>query len=207
MGNKSSQNAMEDHALESVPQSERKGWLSLTWNTAGIVTSLIQLFFGVLVTFTAGIKIGLTAGVLVTIIGGLLGWAVGHIAFKSGLSSTVMSRVFGFGSKGSILTSALFGFMILGFLALENALLYKGFLFYFDLKDTLRYLDLQNINIRNFNSVLDYSYQLRFSACSQGILDNARLIYGSSCLYAARYYSFFRAILAFGFILWRPIPP
>lgn len=137
MSNSSLQNSMEDHALESVPESERKGWLSLTWNTSGIVTTLVQLFFGVLVTFTAGIKIGLISGVIVTIIGGLLGWAVGHIGFKSGLSSTVMSRFYGFGVKGSILPSLIFGFMILGMLALENALLYKGILFYFDMKDTL----------------------------------------------------------------------
>lgn len=137
MSNSTLKNTMEDHALESVPESERKGWLSLTWNTAGIVTTLIQLFFGVLVTFAAGIKIGLIAGVIVTIVGGLLGWGVGHIAFKSGLSSTVMSRLYGFGIKGSILPSIIFGFMILGFLALENALLYKGILFAFELEDTM----------------------------------------------------------------------
>lgn len=137
MSHSSLQNSMEDHALESVPELERKGWLSLTWNTAGIVTTLIQLFFGVLVTFTAGIKIGLIAGVIVTIIGGLLGWAVGHIGYKSGLSSTVMSRLYGFGTKGSILPSLIFGFMIIGMLALENALLYKGILFYFEMQDTL----------------------------------------------------------------------
>ncbi|MEB3103567.1 hypothetical protein [Ferviditalea candida] len=40
-------------------------------------------------------------------------------------------------TKGSAIASVIFGFMILGFLALENALLYKGFLFCFQLNDTL----------------------------------------------------------------------
>jgi cytosine permease len=48
-----------------------------------------------------------------------------------------MSRYFGFGQKGSIISSLIFAFMIIGFLALENALLYKGFVFYFGLADTV----------------------------------------------------------------------
>lgn len=128
---------MDDHALEAVPDNQRQNWLQITWGTAGIVTTLIQLFIGALVTFVAGIKLGVMAGVLVTIIGGLLGWGVGHIAYRTGLASSIMSRNHGFGTKGSVLLAAVFGFMIIGFLAIENALLYKGFLFYFGLQDTV----------------------------------------------------------------------
>ena len=128
---------MEDHALESVPDDQRQNWLQITWGTAGIVTTLIQLFIGALVTFVAGLKLGILAGVTVTVIGALLGWGAGHIAYRTGLSSSVMSRQHGFGVRGSTLIAAIFGFMIIGFLAIENALLYKGFLFYFNLKDTL----------------------------------------------------------------------
>lgn len=129
--------ATDDHALETVPESARHGWLRLTWSTAGIVTTLIQMFVGALVTFVAGIKIGIIAGLFVTVVGALLGWGLGHIAYRSGYSSTVMARNYGFGIKGSIIASLIFGFMIIGFLALENVLLYKGFLFYFGLADTL----------------------------------------------------------------------
>ncbi|MCL2713114.1 MAG: cytosine permease [Alphaproteobacteria bacterium] len=128
---------IEDHALERVPDGHRQGWLALSWNTASIVTTLVQIFFGALVTFVAGFRIALAAGILVTVIGALLGWACGHVAFRSGLSSTVLSRHFGFGARGSIISSLIYGFMIIGFLALENALLYHGFLFYFRLQDTL----------------------------------------------------------------------
>ncbi len=128
---------IEDHALERVPDHARQGWLALSWNTAGIVTTLVQLFLGALVTFVAGYRIALAAGVCVTVVGALLGWACGHVAHRSGLSSTVMSRHFGFGRKGSVISSLIFAFMIIGFLALENALLYRGFLFYFHLSDTL----------------------------------------------------------------------
>ncbi len=128
---------MEDHALEPVPESERKNWLALTWNTAGICTTLIIIFFGALLTYVAGIKIALICGVLVTLVGGTLGSITGHLAYKTGFSSTVMARFLGFGKKGSIIASLIFAFMIIGFLALENALLYKGFIFAFNLPDTI----------------------------------------------------------------------
>lgn len=128
---------MEDHALEPVPASERQNWLSLSWNTAGIVTTLIQLFLGALVAFVAGLKIAVLSGVFVVIVGFLMGWGVGHIGYRKGCSSTLISRTYGLGIKGSVLASAIFGFMIIGFLAIENALLYKGFLFFFEMQDTL----------------------------------------------------------------------
>lgn len=127
----------EDHALEAVPDSERHNWLQLSWSTAGIATTLVQLFIGALVTFVAGIWIGLLAGLAVTVIGALLGWGVGHVAFKTGLASSVLARQHGFGRRGSSLVALTFGFMIVGFIALENVLLYKGLLFWLGLDDSL----------------------------------------------------------------------
>ena len=127
---------MEDHALERVPDQERAGWLKLSWNTAGIVTTRIQLFFGALVTFAAGMRVALVSGLFVTAIGAALGWAVGHVGRKTGLSSTRITRVHGQGSRGLLIGSFIFGFMIIGFLAIANALLYNGFLFYLNLPDS-----------------------------------------------------------------------
>lgn len=132
------QERMEDHALEAVPSSMRQGWLKLAWNTTGIVTTLVILFLGALTSFAAGFKIALLSGLFVAVVGALLGWGCGHIAHKTGLSSTVMARYYGFGTRGSIIGSLIFGFMIIGFLALENALLYAGFRFAFHLEDTLQ---------------------------------------------------------------------
>jgi cytosine permease len=133
----STKDIIEDHALESVPEGERHTWLDISWNTVGVGTTLIQLYLGALVTFVAGIKIGMLSGLIVAIIGGFLGWGTGHLAYKSGLASGLMSRFYGFGIKGSVIASSIYGFMIIGFLAAENVLLYKGFLFYFDANDTL----------------------------------------------------------------------
>ena len=128
---------IEDHALTVVPADERRGWVALSWNTAGVVTTLVNLFFGALVSFAAGMKIALLSGLIVTAVGSILGWLVGHVGYKSGTSSSVLARHYGFGRRGSALASLIFGVMIIGFLALENALLYKGILFYFGIHDSL----------------------------------------------------------------------
>jgi cytosine permease len=120
---------IEDHALTAVPEAERRSGWGLMMNTAGIVSTLIQLAIGGGVTLIAGVKWGIAAGVIVAVFGGALGWLVGHVAYKSGTSSTVTSRYYGLGVRGSALASMVFTFMIIGFLALENALLYYGTLF------------------------------------------------------------------------------
>src|SRR5712692_8291213 len=120
---------IEDYALEAVPESQRKSGWQLMWMTAGLVTTLVQLLIGSYVTALAGVAYGVLAGVLVGLFGGTLGWLVGRMALAEGLSSTVLSRFYGLGVRSSFVASAIYSFMILGFLALENALLYNGTIF------------------------------------------------------------------------------
>ncbi len=133
---------MEDHALERVPDSERENWLQISWNTAGLVTTLVILFFGAVVCFVAGIQIALAAGVVSFAIGSSLGWALARVAYETGYSNTLITRSYGLGRRGSALASVIFGCLIVGFLAVENGLLYRGFLFFFGVDDgwTMRLL-------------------------------------------------------------------
>jgi cytosine permease len=126
---------MEDHALERVPDGERHSWLKISWNTVGLITTLVILFFGAVVCFVAGVKIALLAGVVSFAIGGSLGWAMARVAVETGYSSTLITRQYGLGLRGSALASLIFGFLIVGFLAIENGLLYRGFLFFLNLED------------------------------------------------------------------------
>lgn len=128
---------VEDHALTRVPESERRSGWGLMMNTAGIATTLVQLAIAATVSGMVGVKWAIIAGVLVSIFGAALGWLMGHVAYVSGTSSTVTTRYYGLGHRGSILASLVFAFMILGFLALENALLYFGTLFMFGMAPTL----------------------------------------------------------------------
>ena len=127
---------MEDHALERVPDAEREGWLQITWNTAGLITTLVILFFGAVVCFVAGVKIALAAGLVSFAIGSSIGWAIARIAWQTGCSNTLITRKYGLGIRGSALASLIFGCLIVGFLAVENGLLYRGFLFFFEIDNS-----------------------------------------------------------------------
>lgn len=128
---------IEDYALESVPDSARRGGWGLLWNTAGAGSTLVVLSVGAAVTMIAGVAWGLLVGVVTALFGGGLGWAVGHVSRVQGTSSTVTSRYYGLGSRGSALASLIFAAMIVSFLALENAMLYNGTLFLFGWSPTI----------------------------------------------------------------------
>jgi cytosine permease len=128
--------AIEDHALERVPDAERENWLAISWNTAGLVTTLVIMFFGALVCFVAGVRIALLAGMASFAIGASLGWLLARITYETAYSNTLITRIYGLGTRGSALASVIFGLLIVGFLAVENGLLYRGFLFFFSWTDT-----------------------------------------------------------------------
>lgn len=126
---------IEDHALERVPDGERESWLVISWNTVGLITTLVIMFFGALVCFVAGVPLALLAGAVAFIVGSSLAWALARITVETGYSNTLITRRYGLGFRGSALASTIFGFLIVGFLAVENALLYRGFLFFFEMDD------------------------------------------------------------------------
>ncbi|MFC0582914.1 purine-cytosine permease family protein [Micrococcoides hystricis] len=127
--------AAEDHALESVPEHDRRSGFQLSLSPVSVATALVIFAISGFAVVLAGFKMGMIAAVIVTIIGVLFGKYLGTITYETGLSSTLTSRYFGFGFKGSAVGSAIFAFMILGFLAMESALLYEGTLLMFDLED------------------------------------------------------------------------
>ena len=126
---------IEDHALERVPDGERENWVKISWNTVGLITTLVIMFFGAVVCFVAGVKIALLAGIVAFTIGSTLAWALARITVETGMSSTLITRQYGLGVRGSALASLIFGFLIVGFLAVENGLLYRGFLFFLEMND------------------------------------------------------------------------
>ncbi|MBN9463053.1 MAG: cytosine permease [Burkholderiales bacterium] len=126
----------EDHALGRVPRSWRKSGWELSKSTVGIATALVIFAIGGFAVILAGFTWGLVAGAAVAVVGAVLSILVGRISYAEGISATVASRFYGFGFKGSSLATVIFGFMILGFLALENALLYEGTLLMFGWQDS-----------------------------------------------------------------------
>ncbi|WP_345752601.1 purine-cytosine permease family protein [Microbacterium rhizophilus] len=127
----------EDHALVSVPAADRRSGWNLSIGIVGVVTALVIFAIAGFTVILAGFWLGLLAGVLVGILGFGLSALLGRMSWATGVSSTITSRFFGFGLKGSSLGAIVFAFMILGFLALESALLYEGTILMLGLEDTL----------------------------------------------------------------------
>ncbi len=129
--------AIDDNSLTPVPADERKSGIYLSWLPAGVATSLLQLTIAGDITALVGSRWGLLAGAIVGSLVMILGWLFCNIAYREGLSSTVLPRFYGLGLRGSAISSAAFGFMIIALLASENVLLYQGTLFAFHWHDTV----------------------------------------------------------------------
>lgn len=120
---------INDNALNSVPEDQRKpGWY-LSWLPAGVATSLLQLTIAGTITTLVGSAWGLLAGALVAVFALILGWLFSNIAYAEGMSSTVLPRFYGLGLRGSAISSLAFAIMIITLCASENVLLYNGTLF------------------------------------------------------------------------------
>jgi cytosine permease len=126
----------EDHALVSVPAEDRQSGWRLSLSPVSVATGLVVFAIAGYTVVLAGFTIGILVGVGVSVLAVVLGRTLGRMAYETGLSSTVTSRFFGFGFTGSAIGSVIFAFMILGFLAIESALLYQGTLMMLDLDDT-----------------------------------------------------------------------
>lgn len=128
--------AAEDHALVSVPAVDRRSGFQLALSPVSVATALVIFAIAGFTVTLAGFVWGLVAGVAVGVLGFALGKLLGNMAYRTGLSGTVTSRFFGFGQRGSAVGSVVFAVMILGFLAVESALLYEGTLLMFEWEDT-----------------------------------------------------------------------
>ncbi|MGO2109984.1 MAG: purine-cytosine permease family protein, partial [Pseudoclavibacter sp.] len=123
--------------LNPVAEEERQSGWSLLANTAGVGTTLAMLLVGGTASYVVGVGWAMVAAAICAVFGAVIGVMVGMVAQNTGMSSTVSTRFHGLGARGSALASLVFAFMILSFLALENALLYNGTLFLFGWQPTL----------------------------------------------------------------------
>lgn len=127
---------MEDNVLNPVAEHERVGGWVLLANTAGVGTTLAMLLIGGTSSYLVGVGWTAVAAVISATFGAVIGTLTGEVAQSTGMSSTVTTRFHGLGARGSGLASLIFAWMILSFLALENALLYNGTLFLFGWQPT-----------------------------------------------------------------------
>ena len=130
---RSSHHAATEQAslFERVPDSQRLAWVDIAAILSGVVSSLSKLMGGGIVAFYAGCHLGLVAMIVMVALSFVLTYLVGRITYKEGLPNNVVSRLYIFGTKGSVVGSLVWIFLLVGVLAVGTVQLGNAILFSF----------------------------------------------------------------------------
>lgn len=107
-----------DNALCRVPDSERKGFLSVACVAAGFCICMSGLYTGAAIAFGMSLKNAIIAAIIGNIILSVYGGAIGAAGAKEGVASALLSR-HSFGMKGSYFVGALLAVVMLGWFAVQ----------------------------------------------------------------------------------------
>ncbi|WP_067824385.1 purine-cytosine permease family protein [Actinomadura kijaniata] len=116
----------DDYSLLRVPESERYSWWSVATQRFGQLSALAQFLLGA----TLGLGMSFWDAVLAITLGSVLLEIVtiyiGVIGVREGLSTSVLARWTGFGSKGSALIGLTVAVSLIGWFGVQNAVFAKG---------------------------------------------------------------------------------
>ena len=107
--------AMDDHALEPVPESRRKPLLQLILVQVGWNISVSSFLVGGVVGSGTSFGEGMAAIGLGNVVLAIVASLIGIVGFRTGLTSYLSSRAV-FGSSGSVLVSIVLGIVAMGFI-------------------------------------------------------------------------------------------
>ena len=113
---------IEDYALKRIPMEDRRSWFALLTIFAGFATALFFFLVGGVVSTVAGFFWGMVAALIAGVGAFVYIMLIAPIALREGLSCDLCSRAFGFGRRGSVLSSAVYAFSLILFLAVESAI-------------------------------------------------------------------------------------
>lgn len=154
----------DDYARTRVPAAERRGTGSILSVLVGIVTAFFFLFLGGLFYKTYGATatwIGVTVGFVLTT---SLCWITCFAASREGLTAELMTRGCGFGARGGILTTLIYGVTFVILAATEAQILATNIAMVWDLPDIIWYVFVAAIfipmvwgGIANISKLLSWS--------------------------------------------------
>jgi purine-cytosine permease-like protein len=116
----------DEYALHFVPQKARLGRTSLLPAYWALVGSLVFLIFGALVALTIGTVNALISIAISSLLQGALYYALAKYSVRSGVTSSVFSRVM-FGTTGSALAALLLCAVAVFYGALESSIIAVAF--------------------------------------------------------------------------------
>ncbi|UVS79567.1 cytosine permease [Actinokineospora sp. UTMC 2448] len=116
----------DDYALERVPASARYSWFSVATQRFGQLSALAQFLLGA----TLGLGMSFWDAVLAITLGSVLleivTILIGVAGMREGLSTSVLARWCGFGSKGSAVIGAIIALSLIGWFGVQNAVFAEG---------------------------------------------------------------------------------
>lgn len=112
----------EDYALERVPEGYRKSTRDIVLILLGMSTSFYFFIIGGLTVLMLGFTKGLIAMLIAMAMNGLFALLGGYIGYRERLTADLSSRAYGFGKIGSAVTSGIYAFVLIGFLAIESSM-------------------------------------------------------------------------------------
>ncbi|MFJ5771603.1 purine-cytosine permease family protein [Psychrobacillus sp. NPDC093180] len=116
----------DDYSLSRVPQSARKSLWSITIIRVGAFATISQFILGA----TMGYGMTFTDALIATFFGSIIlqvvGFLLGYIGVREGLSTSLLTRWAGFGKHGGTIFSIIIAISCIGWFGVQNTIFASG---------------------------------------------------------------------------------
>lgn len=116
----------DDYSLSRVPQSARKSLWSITIIRVGAFATITQFILGATMGYGMTFKDALIATFLGSIILQIVGFLLGYIGVREGLSTSLLTRWTGFGKHGGTIFSMIIAISCIGWFGVQNSIFASG---------------------------------------------------------------------------------
>jgi len=116
----------DDYSLTRVPLEGKQAVWKITMIRLGGLSCLPMLMLGAILGYSMSFKNAILAVILGSVILQVVGWAIGAIAAREGLSTSLITRWTGFGKFGSALIGLIFAITNFGWFGIQNSVFAEG---------------------------------------------------------------------------------
>lgn len=116
----------DDYSLSRVPPEGKQAVWKITMIRLGGISCLPMLMLGAVLGYGMTFKSAVLAIILGSVILQIVGWAIGTIAAREGLSTSLITRWAGFGKFGSSLIGLVIAITCFGWFGIQNSVFAEG---------------------------------------------------------------------------------
>ncbi|WP_342511044.1 cytosine permease [Sporosarcina sp. FSL K6-1522] len=116
----------DDYSLSRVPQSARRSLWSITIIRIGAFATIVQFILGATLGYGMTFKSALMATILGSLVLQIIGFLLGYIGMREGISTSLITRWTGFGKHGGTVFSAIIAISCIGWFGVQNSIFASG---------------------------------------------------------------------------------